>query len=73
MFATLQPQGASPMSKILRNRDVCEHLGISPATLWRWVRAEHFPAPVKLGPNTVGWPSATVEEWLTNRAKGDAR
>lgn len=29
--------------------------GISPPTVWRWVRTGRLPAPVKLGPNTTGW------------------
>jgi predicted DNA-binding transcriptional regulator AlpA len=28
---------------------------ISPATIWRWVRAGRFPKPVKLGPGVTAW------------------
>lgn len=29
--------------------------GVSAATIWRWVKAGHIAAPVKLGPNTTAW------------------
>jgi len=52
---------------IFRKRDLCARLGVSATTLWRWVRAGKFPQPVRLGPNTVGWPEADVQRWLSER------
>lgn len=28
---------------------------ISAATVWRWVKSGHLPAPVKLGPGVTAW------------------
>lgn len=28
---------------------------VSPATVWRWVKAGRLPAPVKLGPGVTAW------------------
>lgn len=56
--------------RIARRREVCERLGISQATLWRWVKAGHFPSPVRLGPNSVGFVSDEIDQWLANRTKG---
>jgi prophage regulatory protein len=33
------------------------------ATVWRWVKAGLFPAPVKIGPNSVAWKEHEIEEW----------
>ena len=54
---------------ILRNRDVCEMLKISPTTLWRWSGNGGFPSPIQLGPNTVGWIGAEIESWLAGKAQ----
>jgi prophage regulatory protein len=43
-------------SPSLRPRQAAEFLGISPATLWRWVKerkSDEFPQPRKLGPRTT--------------------
>jgi prophage regulatory protein len=54
---------------ILRNPDVCRKLGISPTTLWRWGRDKNFPSPIQLGPNTVGWIEAEIDNWLAGKAQ----
>ena len=56
------------MLGVVRKRKVCEMLGVSPATLWRWTRRKGFPAPIQLGPNTVGWLTTEIDEWLAARA-----
>jgi prophage regulatory protein len=56
-----------PAAKFWRKRAVCTFYGFSPSNLDRKVKAGDFPAPVKLGPNTVAWLSAEVIAW------GDAR
>jgi len=40
---------------------------VSPTTLWRWVKAGNFPAPVKIGPNSTAWRTADVQNWLASR------
>lgn len=53
--------------KILRLAAVLEKLGISKATVYRWIESEGFPAPLRLGPRAVGWSEASIEKWLTSR------
>ena len=55
------------MSPIIRKRDLCGLLGVSSATVWRWTRRKAFPAPIKLGPNTVGWLRSEIDAWLGAR------
>ncbi|MFB3111810.1 MAG: helix-turn-helix transcriptional regulator [Gemmatimonadales bacterium] len=40
--------------------------GKSRTTLWRDVRAGRFPAPVKVGPNRIGWLESEIEDWQEN-------
>ena len=53
--------------RILRPREVCQTIGLSRTTLWRKQTAGDFPAPVRLGPNSIGWRDSTVQEWLDSR------
>jgi len=46
---------------ILRVRAVLACLSISRATLYRGIRAGHFPAPVRVGARAVGWRSSDIQ------------
>ncbi|MFS2101066.1 helix-turn-helix transcriptional regulator [Variovorax sp. Varisp85] len=48
-------------------------LPVSPATVWRWVRAGQFPKPFKLSESVTVWDAAAVEEFIAKRAKGAAQ
>ena len=45
-------------------------LPFSAATLWRKVRAQSFPAPVRLGPAISAWKVSEIRAWL--RAQSEA-
>lgn len=54
--------------RILRLAHVLERTGIrAKSTVYRWIRAGRFPAPVRLGPGLIGWPEHEVEAWLRER------
>ena len=48
----------------LRTRDVCTKLGISRATLGRYMRRPDFPKPIRYSRQLLVWPSSTIEAWL---------
>ena len=48
---------------LIRVADVCELLGVSVSTVYRWRSQEAFPEPVKLGPNTVRFRIDDIEAW----------
>lgn len=51
--------------QILRAPQVCERLGISITTLWRWRKENLFPAPKNLpGSSIKGWSESTVDKWV---------
>ena len=55
------------LDRILRNPEILQITGVSNATIWRWIKDETFPAPVRLGPNSVGWRESAIREWLKSR------
>ena len=48
--------------RIIRVPEVLDRRGTSRTQLWRDVRDGKFPAPVQLGPNSIGWYSDEVDE-----------
>jgi prophage regulatory protein len=47
-------------------------LPVSPATVWRWVRAGKFPAPFKLGEGTTVWDADAVDAFIATASKSAA-
>jgi predicted DNA-binding transcriptional regulator AlpA len=47
-------------------------LPVSPATIWRWVRAGHFPKPFKLGQSVTVWDADQVEAFISEQAVASA-
>jgi len=43
--------------------------GRSRVQIWRDMRADRFPAAIKLGENSVAWFSDEVEAWLASRPR----
>ncbi|WP_132242910.1 helix-turn-helix transcriptional regulator [Primorskyibacter sedentarius] len=52
--------------KLLRRPDVQARTGLSPSTLYDWMKRGQFPKPVKLGSRLVAWRETEVAEWLKN-------
>ena len=49
---------------IMRPRQVCRAISWSRTTLWRRIRDGHFPKPLRLGGNAIGWRASTVDAYL---------
>ncbi len=43
--------------------------GLSKSSLYALIRANSFPAPVRLGPRTVAWVRSEVKGWAVERAQ----
>ena len=57
-------------SRVLRAPEVVSEIGVSKATLYRWVRSGQFPPPIKLGGHSVGWLREEIDAWLAGRPHG---
>lgn len=43
-------------------------LPVSPATIWRWVRAGKFPKPFKIGTSVTAWKMTDVESFIADQS-----
>ena len=55
------------LDRILRIDEVALLVGLSPATIWREIKAKRFPAPVKISARRVGWRTSDIRAWLVSR------
>jgi prophage regulatory protein len=55
------------MTRILRQRQVCEKVGYSTMHIYRLEKAGKFPRRVRLGPNSVGFVAEEVDAWIEAR------
>ena len=56
-----------PQTIFLSVDQVAERLGVSTDSIYRWKRNGDFPKAVKLGPGSVRWRLADVEQWEAAR------
>lgn len=64
-----------PTTGFVRERDLIGNakeavrgiISFSHATLWRNVKAQQFPAPVKLSTNVTAWRVEEVRVWMETR------
>ena len=50
--------------RIIRREEVTHLTGIARATLYKLISEGRFPAPLRLGPRSVGWRLADIDKWL---------
>lgn len=65
-MATQQPVSPAPIV-ILRRREVEARTGLSCSTIYDGIKANTFPAPIQLGPKSVGWIQSEIDAWLEAR------
>lgn len=53
--------------QLLRLPDVLARTGMSRSRLYAALADKSFPAPVKLSPRAVAWPSDEVDAWIVAR------
>lgn len=68
MTATLAGEDASRGIRYLRQPEVLARVGVSWITLSRWEKQGRFPRRRQLGPNTIAWVEAEIEQWCANCA-----
>jgi len=52
--------------RVIRAKQVEYVTGLSRTTIWRKVNNNTFPAPLQLGPRSVGWRLSEVEDWVNS-------
>ncbi len=56
-------------TRILRLPEVLARVGLRRSAVYQLMAAGHFPASVRLTPNSVGWRSDDIEAWITSRPR----
>lgn len=60
------------LSQLATTQDKPGLIPASPATVWRWVRANTFPKPVKLGSRITAWRAADIQKWMEQQGGANA-
>ncbi|MBO1928304.1 AlpA family phage regulatory protein [Thiomicrorhabdus sp. 6S2-11] len=52
----------------LRIKSVLERYNLkAPSTIYRWIKSEGFPPPIKLSPSCSVWDLEKIEAWEESR------
>lgn len=64
------PDSATPRQplKLLRLPLVEDRTGAKKSSIYAWVKAHTFPAPVRLSARAVGWREEDIDRWISERA-----
>jgi prophage regulatory protein len=64
-----------PSRRILRMRDICQKMGLSPSTVHDLVARGVFIKPFTLipGGRAVGWLEVEVDQWIFERKEASAK
>lgn len=60
--------------QLIRINELASHKGqrgmlpVSPATLWRWVKADKFPKPIRLSNRVTAWEASKVNAWIQSQS-----
>ena len=60
--------------QLIRINELASHKGqrglipVSPATLWRWVKAGKFPEPIRLSDRVTAWETSKVNAWIQSQS-----
>lgn len=53
--------------RLIRRPEVEALTGLSRSTIYAWINAGTFPAPVPLGARLVAWRQSDVRRWIDER------
>ena len=54
-------------TRFIRLPEVLARTGLSPATIYRQIKAGRFPVQVTLGIRAVGWIESEIDDWIEAR------
>ena len=53
--------------KLLRRKEVEELVGLSRASIYRWMDSGKFPRCVRVGSKAVRWKESDITAWMQSR------
>lgn len=58
--------------QVVRLPAVMDMVGMSKGSIYNFIKAGTFPAPIKLGPKASGWLVSDVQNWIAERVSARA-
>lgn len=55
--------------ELLKIRDVARKTSLHRATIYRLIKRDEFPRPLKLSPGRVGWREDEISDWITRQQR----
>lgn len=55
------------MHKIIRLAEVIQTTGLARSTIYKMMSEKVFPSSISLGPKSVGWLEADIQQWIEER------
>jgi len=53
--------------RIIRLKEVMDLTGLARSTIYKYIAANEFPAPIPLGDRCVGWLESEIHDWILAR------
>ena len=59
--------------RLLTRAEVSRRTGATRSSIYRWMRENRFPLPLRVGQGTVRWSEREIEAWVASlpRSHGD--
>ena len=57
--------------RLIRIHEVRARVGLSNSTIYRWVAADRFPKPIKLGGHLIAWNEDVIDQWVKSQLSND--
>jgi prophage regulatory protein len=64
---------APSFGPLMRLPSVQAHTGLSKSEIYRRIKDETFPKPLKLGARAVAWPSVAIDTWVKSLIQGASK
>ena len=61
------------MQKLLSRGEVETICKISRSAIYRWMRADQFPTPIKIGAKAVRWRENEIRDFIDSRPRATGR
>ena len=58
-----------PENQLIRIRPMCKTMfgGVANSTVYRWIKKQGFPKPIRLSPSCSAWSVKEVQSWIDSR------
>jgi prophage regulatory protein len=53
--------------KLIRFRELRQSIPLSRSTIWRKIKNNEFPQPIRIGKVAVAWLWSDIQQWIDNQ------